>query len=115
MERRRSCRALVVCTKSSSLFRQQLFGAPQPLLACEATNVFFIFFCSRRLLIWLICRCVAGGGPSAEVHNYHVDPFRDVIKTKLRFDLRTAEGKEHEHKHTHEGGPDDRMMAGTSV
>jgi len=46
-----------------------------------------------------------------KVHNYRVDPFRDIVKTSLRFDLRTAEGREHDHKHKHEGGPDDRMMA----
>jgi hypothetical protein len=46
-----------------------------------------------------------------KVHNYRVDPYRDMAKVSVMFDLRTADGQEHEHKHKHEGGPDDRMNA----
>lgn len=46
-----------------------------------------------------------------KVHNYRADPFRDIVKTTVELDLRTAEGQVHEHEHRHEGGPDDRMMA----
>ena len=46
-----------------------------------------------------------------KVYNYRVDPYRDIIEIKTRFDLLTAQGEKHKHKHEHTGGPDDRMQA----
>jgi hypothetical protein len=45
-----------------------------------------------------------------KVYDYRVDPFRDILEIKTRFDLLTAQGEKHTHKHEHSGGPDDRMQ-----
>ena len=40
-----------------------------------------------------------------------VNPYTDILEVKTRFDLLTAQGETHKHKHEHTGGPDERMQA----
>ena len=44
-------------------------------------------------------------------HKEQLDPYRDIVRVCVIFDLITAVGARIEHVHRHEGGPDDRVCA----
>ena len=48
---------------------------------------------------------------AAAEHKVGLDPYRDIGRVRCVFDLVARGGGRVEHKHAHEGGPDDRMNA----